>query len=106
MTPEQVLSHPARVLSQKQRDSYFANGYLLVENAVAGEWIERLRSVTSEMVDRSRAMKKSDAVFDLEPGHTAGAFRHPTYCEVIRRSLAWVVRADGSPAGHASRRRE
>ena len=41
----------------------------------------------------------------LEPGHTAGAFRHPTYCEVIRRSLAWVVRADGSPAGHASRRR-
>src|SRR5437763_2058753 len=39
MTPEQVLSHPARVLAQKQRESYFANGYLLVENAVPSEWV-------------------------------------------------------------------
>ena len=33
MTPEQVLAQPARILSQKQRESYFAKGYLLVENA-------------------------------------------------------------------------
>ena len=30
MTPEQVLAHPPRVLMQAQRESYFANGYLLV----------------------------------------------------------------------------
>src|SRR5260370_25022504 len=71
MTPEQVLSQPPRVLSQDQRESYFAKGYLLVENAVPREWVEKLRSVTAEMVERSRERKKSDAVFDLEPGHTA-----------------------------------
>ena len=61
MTPEQVLAQPARSLSQKQRESYFAKGYLLVENAVPSEWIQRLRSVTAEMVERSRERKKSDA---------------------------------------------
>ena len=71
MTPEQVLAQPARILSQKQRESYFAKGYLLVENAVPSEWIVRLRAVTAEMVERSRARSKSDAVFDLEPGHSA-----------------------------------
>src|SRR5205823_5628553 len=104
MTPEQVLSHPARVLAQKQRESYFANGYLLVENAVPSEWIERLRSVTAEMVERSRAMKKSDAVFDLEPGHTAEkprlrrlsspAEHHPAYWEFVVKSPIADISAD------------
>ena len=71
MTPEQVLAQPARILSQKQRESYFAKGYLLLEKAVPSEWIERLRTVTAEMVERSRARSKSDAIFDLQPGHTA-----------------------------------
>ena len=30
MTPEQVLSHPPRVLSQKQREFYFSEGYILL----------------------------------------------------------------------------
>ena len=96
MTPEQVLAQPARILSQKQRESYFAKGYLLVENAVPSEWIQRLRSVTVEMVERSRERKKSDAMFDLEPGHTAEKPRlrrlsspvehHPVYWDFVVQS--------------------
>jgi ectoine hydroxylase len=74
MTPEDVLAIEPRVLTQAQRESYFENGYLLVERVIPAGWIERLRAVTSEMVDRSRALSRSDAVFDLEPGHTA---EHP-----------------------------
>jgi len=54
MTPEQILSHPPRVLTQAQRESYFEKGYLLVENVVPDEWIERLRDVTNGFVERSR----------------------------------------------------
>ena len=72
MLPDEVLSHESRVLTQEQRDFYFENGYLLVESVVDDEWLRRLRAATDEMVDRSRALTRSDRVFDLEPGHTAG----------------------------------
>jgi ectoine hydroxylase len=105
MTPKEVLAQPARILSQKQRESYFAKGYLLVENAVPSEWIMRLRSVTTEMVERSRDRNKSDAVFDLEPGHTADKLRlrrlsspvehHPMYWDFVVKSPIADIAADG-----------
>src|SRR5882724_384624 len=104
MTPEDVLSKPPRVLSQKQRESYFANGYLLVERAVPMDWIERIRAVTVEMVERSRHQTASDAIFDLEPGHTAERPRlrrlsspvehHPLYWEFLNKSPLGDIAAD------------
>ncbi|HMB74906.1 MAG TPA: phytanoyl-CoA dioxygenase family protein [Kiloniellaceae bacterium] len=89
MTPEDVLSHPPKVLSQEQREFYFANGYLLLERFVSEDWLGRLKAATEEMVERSRQVTKSDQVWDLEPGHSAEAPRlrrlsspndhHPTY---------------------------
>ena len=91
MTPEQILSIPPRVLTQKQREFYFAEGYLLVEKAIDDRWLARLRAATDELVERGRAVTKSDTVFDLEPGHRADAPRlrrvsnpveqHPVYWE-------------------------
>lgn len=73
MTPEEIMRHPARVLSEAQRASYHRDGYLLVENAVSPEWIRRLRAVTDEMVEKSRALTRSDAMFD--PARGRAAFR-------------------------------
>ena len=69
MTPEEILSVPAKVLSQSDREFYFDNGYLLVESVVPMEQVEQMRAVTEEWVERSRQISKSDAIFDLEPGH-------------------------------------
>ncbi|MCY4454275.1 MAG: phytanoyl-CoA dioxygenase family protein [Immundisolibacterales bacterium] len=69
MTPEQVLKIPPRVLAQSQRESYFENGYLLVERIVAPQLVRAMLEVTAQWVERSRAVEKSDAIFDLEPGH-------------------------------------
>ena len=81
MTPEEILSHPPLLLSQAQRESYFERGYLLAE-----------RVIPDAMVERSRALSRSDQVFDLEPGHTAESPRlrrltspvehHPLYWEL------------------------
>ena len=70
MTPEDILKVPAKVLSQSQRESYFENGYLLVEAFIEKEWLERIRGAIDTLVDRSRKVTASDAVFDLEPDHT------------------------------------
>ncbi len=74
MTPEEILSYPPRVLSQAQRESYFADGYIMVEKLISDDWLERLRAVTAEFVEKSRAVTESDDVFDLAPGHGAA---HP-----------------------------
>jgi hypothetical protein len=71
MTPESILAQPPRILSQRQRESYFEQGYLLVEGVIPGPWLDLVRQTTEEMVDRSRALTESDQVWDLEVGHSA-----------------------------------
>jgi hypothetical protein len=104
MTPEQILEHPPRVLSQAQRESYFRDGYLLLDRIIPMEWVERLRRTTAEMIDRSRSVTKSDAVWDLESGHSAMRPRprrlsapcdhHPVYWEYVSQSLLADIAAD------------
>ncbi len=104
MEPQQVLANPATVLSEEQRAFYFENGYLLLEKIVSDEWIERLRDVTAGFVEQSRSLTKSDAVFDLEPDHSADDPRlrrltspveqHETYWEFASGSVVAEIAAD------------
>ena len=104
MTPEQVLEVPPTVLTREQREFYFENGYLLVESIIPKDWIARAREVTAEMVERTRTLTKSDAVFDLEPGHSADSPRlrrltspvehHPFYWEWASQSVIADLAAD------------
>ena len=104
MTPEQVLEHEPKVLTQDQRRFYFDNGYLLLEKLVSGERLERLLQATDQIVERSRERLESDAAYDLEPGHTADNPRlrrltspvdhHPAYWEYGSDSIIVDVVAD------------
>ena len=104
MTPEQVLSIPARALSQKQRERYFEDGFLLLERIIPEEWLQRLRGATDELVERSRDVQRSDAVFDLEPDHTRAAPRlrrvsspvdqHPAFWDYLVQSRLGDIVAD------------
>ena len=104
MTPEQVLAHKPKVLTQAQRESYFENGYLLVERAISEDWLRKLRAATDELVERSRTVAKSDAVFDLEPNHRANAPRlrrvsnpveqHPVFWQYVTESNLPDIVAD------------
>ncbi len=59
------------MLSREQVGFYREQGYLLVEDVIEAPLLERLRRATHEMIDRSRAVSESDAVFDLDEGHSA-----------------------------------
>ena len=101
MTPEDVLSRPARVLGQQQREDYFSNGYLAVESLFGPDELARIRSVVDEFVERSRSESGSGDVFDLAPGHSADAprirrlrrphQRHELFWEVATGVLADVA---------------
>jgi ectoine hydroxylase-related dioxygenase (phytanoyl-CoA dioxygenase family) len=59
------------MLTQKQIDFYNEFGYLGLQGVLSKDEVAELRRVTDEFVDKSRTVTQNDAVFDLEPGHTA-----------------------------------
>ena len=71
MQPEDILSHPPRVLTQAQREHYFKYGYVGVENAVPADILAELQQVTDEFVEASRSETESGRIFDIGPGHSA-----------------------------------
>ena len=87
---------PPKVLTTEQRDAYERDGFLAIEGFVASAWVERLRAVTSEFVDKSRELTESNVIFDLEPDHSAAVPRlrrlvspgdlHETFWEFVSTS--------------------
>ena len=70
MTPESILSHPPRVLTQAQREHYFEFGYVGVESLVPAEILAELVAVTNEFVEASRSETRSGRRYDIGPGHS------------------------------------
>ena len=97
MTPEQVLAHSPKMLTETQREAYFRDGYLLLERFVPDDWLATLRGLSERFVEESRQQTVSDDKFDLEPDHCATAPRlrrltqpvahHPDYWRFASDSI-------------------
>ncbi|HEX3177798.1 MAG TPA: phytanoyl-CoA dioxygenase family protein [Methylomirabilota bacterium] len=62
-----------RQLTDTEIAAYHRDGYLAVPRLIEPDRIEALRRVTDAFVERSRAVTRSDALFDLDARHTAAA---------------------------------
>jgi len=69
--PLRMPTHPCRALSQAQREFYHENGWLMAENVVSPEWIERLRTATQTIVYGTRSQTESGSGINLWEGHSA-----------------------------------
>jgi ectoine hydroxylase-related dioxygenase (phytanoyl-CoA dioxygenase family) len=58
-------------LSPEQIQFYRDEGYILLENIIAPNNLVRVREKISEYLERSREVSASNALFDLDPGHSA-----------------------------------
>ena len=84
------------MLSKEQKSFYEDNGYLLVENVISPEQLKKLRSITYNLIEKSRPINKSDEVYDLDEGHTSSMPRltriklphkqDPYYWEILKNS--------------------
>ncbi|XDA97263.1 phytanoyl-CoA dioxygenase family protein [Sulfitobacter sp. LCG007] len=84
------------MLSKRDREIYEKNGYLMVEDAVTPDQLARLREITRDLIEASRGVSESNAVYDLDTGHSADNPRltrikvphrqHPYYWEILRNS--------------------
>jgi hypothetical protein len=54
------------MLTKEEVTSYNKNGYLLVENAVSESQLIQLRRLMTEFIDKSRHVRESNEVYDLD----------------------------------------
>jgi ectoine hydroxylase len=69
--PEQILTCPAKVLSQAQRERYFETGFLTAPGLIPEGWLRRLIELSDQFVEKSRGVTASNVEFDLGPRHSA-----------------------------------
>ncbi len=88
-------------LTKQQRDQFWANGYISLENAVTQEQLEAMRGVFSEWIEESKNHDQDYGEtldgrprFDLEPGHTAQvpALRRVQSPEEVSDTFAHIMR--------------
>ena len=59
---EVTLRAAPLVLPQRERERYFADGFLTVPGYVGTTWLSRLRAVVADKIEESRALTASDDV--------------------------------------------
>jgi ectoine hydroxylase-related dioxygenase (phytanoyl-CoA dioxygenase family) len=92
------------MLSEEQKAAYERDGYILVENAVTPGQLDRLRQIAGRLIEASRAVTESDAIYDLDAGHSAATPRltrvklphkqDPYFWQVLRDSPMTRVLTD------------
>ena len=75
MDIKEILSQPAKILTESQRETYFDQGYLSLPGFLDNALLKRIVDVSAAFVEESKNYDKSDAKFDLEPKHSAAAPR-------------------------------
>jgi ectoine hydroxylase-related dioxygenase (phytanoyl-CoA dioxygenase family) len=68
-----TITSSQRYLTDAQIASYQRDGYLALPRFLDADRVEALRRVTDAFVERSRSLTRTDAIFDLDPRHTASA---------------------------------
>ena len=95
MTPDQILSQPARKLAQAQRQFFFDQGYLTLPDLLDDQQLDQLRKALAKVVETSRAINRSSNSLDLEKGHSAETprLRRATYLD-DNDEVFWELCAD------------
>ena len=103
MTPEEILDHPPRLLGQAQREFFFANGYLLVEQAIDTARLSRLRDAFATLRRKGEEPDcPPDFEFETLPGGSrrlrqvlCAADYHPDIWDFVSSAPMTSLAADG-----------
>lgn len=104
MKPQDVLEHPATVLTEAQRRAFFDHGFVALPGYVPEHWLVQLRAAMAELLDRSRSRTATDSIYVLEEGHSTDTPRlhrvaspqdqHPTFWKFMTDPIMTDLAAD------------
>ena len=103
VTPEEILDHRPRVLSQAQREFFFAQGYLLVERAIDAAQLTRLREAFAMLETRGEE-PECPADFEFETLPDGGRRLRQVLCAADYHSGDLELRVEGVDDRAGSRR--
>ena len=58
------------MLTENEKKFYNEEGYLLVENVISLEQLNKINNITNELIEESKVINQSNHIYDLEKGHT------------------------------------
>jgi phytanoyl-CoA hydroxylase len=98
------------MISEREVEQYYENGWLVVEGLVAAETLAEARRVIAELVEKAAGVTGHDDVYDLEPGHRPDRPRvrrvktphknHPVFWNIARApALVAVLQQLLGPSG-------
>ena len=58
------------MLTDIEKNFYYDQGYLLVENVITQKQLKEILNITNELLEKSKIISKSDDVFDLADDHS------------------------------------
>jgi ectoine hydroxylase-related dioxygenase (phytanoyl-CoA dioxygenase family) len=95
MTKEEILSHPARFLSEGQRRSFFEEGYVCLPSFVPAALLSHMQAAADELIERSRSVAASADEWVVGSGHSSAAPRLRRVYRVTDHAAAfWEYAAD------------
>ena len=75
MDVQRILAKRPKYLTQEQREFYFDNGYLLLENCISNHWLTLFQEAIDRCVEESRTLSNSNSKIDIECDHSANSPR-------------------------------
>ena len=66
MREKDILSEPARVLTQEE-EKHSLRGYVV--KIISDDWLQKLNNALEKLIEKSKTLEKSDGIYDLELGH-------------------------------------
>ena len=103
------------IVTSEQIDRYRQDGFVVVENVLSQDEVEKMRQVTDALVEASRNIEQHDEIYDLEPSHNAkqprvrrikqphlldpafgSLVRHPKIVKVLQKLMCPNIRFDVS----------
>ena len=97
MLEDKILKTPPLIMSKLQRDEYFEEGAVLLQEIVGDGWLQKLQLASEKVVHQSRELTQSGKGYILEAGHSKQNPRlkrlsspvdhHPTFWDFVNSAL-------------------
>ena len=83
----------AFLLTERQVEQYSTDGYVVLENVIDVDTLEKLRQVTDDLVAQAHGITEHTSTLDLDPSHTPDEplvrrIKHPYFAHPFYQSIA------------------
>jgi len=70
MLKENILKTPLKILTNEQREEYFEEGGIKVNDVLNKDWLDKAKLSVEDFIQKSKDLSNSNIIYDLQKDHT------------------------------------